>query len=123
MTAPGLKTFNQSFSCLGGLVVPVDLDFTNANRYEADLTAQVQQGQIDFIQSVYINLRDAAFDIVLTGNVGNHQVVCKAGKMIYSPIMLNDSPKFIAEVSVAIAAPFQILVSNIPFFPMQFDAT
>lgn len=111
------KVFNQSFSCLFPLVLPTVLDFTNGQSYIADFTETVDRGQIDFISSVYVNLANEAFDLTLTSNICSQQVICKAGTISYMPLFLGNAPKLQCDISAAINDKFEIIVSNIPFFP------
>lgn len=117
------KTFNQSFSCIAPMVVPVDLDFRAGETAEADLTQLVALGQIDFINSLYINLKDAAFDMEITPNVLSQVVWVRQGHIQYVPIFLGSAPKFTATISAPLNSVFQILATNIPFFPFDLDAT
>lgn len=112
-----VKTFNQSFSCLAPLVMPVDLDFSTEETYLADLTDKLSQGYLDYVSSVYVDMSDALFDLTLRSNVVNQKVFCKAGTINYMPIFLSSDPKILAEVSAPVNGVFRILVSNIPFFP------
>lgn len=114
-----IKTFNQSFSCMGPLVLPVDLDFTTSQDFRVDLTDQLSNGFLDYVSSVYINLLDVTtFDLRLTSNDLKNQVVyCKRGTIVYAPLMLSNWPIFDAHVNAVINSVQQILVSNIPFFP------
>lgn len=113
-----IKTFNQSFSCMSPLVMPLDLDFRDGETYLADITNKLQTGYIDFISSVYVDMTDAAFDLILKPNVlQNQKIYCKAGSINYMPIFLSSDPKINCEITAPINSTFQILVSNIPFFP------
>jgi len=117
MAAP-INTFNQSFSCLGPRVLPVDLDFTDDTTFLLDLTDQLSQGYMDYISSVYVNMRAANFDLILTSNdIPNQEIFCPRHSISYMPIFLSNWPKIRCEVSTPINAVLQICVSNIPFFP------
>src|SRR6185312_13419562 len=97
------KTFNQSFSCLAPMVLPVDLDFTLEETYIADMSDFLSQGYMDYISSVYVNMRVANFDLILRSNdIRNQEIFCKRGTINYMPIFLGDWPKIICEVSTPI---------------------
>lgn len=116
MAAP-IKVFNQSFSCLAPLVMNCDLDFTQGETYTLDLTDYLSQGYIDFVSSVYVNLRSANYDLILTSMDIQQEVFCKRGTISYMPIMLSNWPRIRCEVSSNINSIQRIVVSNIPFFP------
>lgn len=121
----GVRVFNQSFSCKAPMVMPVDLDFTNDEIFDVDLSADIDMGRIDFISSVIINLRSAAFNMILTPSGvggGNFEVFARQGYITYCPILLTDVPKFRANISAPLNSTFQIMVSNIPFFPFEQNA-
>lgn len=113
-----VKVFNQSFSCLGPLVLRCDLDFTNDVNYQLDLTDQLSQGFIDYVSGVYIDLLHVTtFDLELVSNDINQRVYCKRGTIVYAPIFLGSWPKINCTVSNAINSIQSIIVTNIPFFP------
>lgn len=117
MPAP-IKVFNQSFSCQGPLVLPVDLDFTNSQNYTLDLTDFLSQGYMDYISSVYVDMSlVTTFDITLVSHDLPQKIFAKRGTISYMPIMLSNWPKIDASVSAPLNGTFRILVSNIPFFP------
>lgn len=122
--ADGMRVFNQSFSCKAPMVMPIDLDFVNGETFDVDLSADIDMGRIDFISSVIINLRSAAFDMILTPNGigGGFEVFAREGFITYCPILLTDVPKFRATISAPLNSTFQIMVSNIPFFPFEQNA-
>lgn len=100
-------------------MLPVDLDFRAGNSIEVDLTQYVDMGRIDFIQSVYINMRNIPYNLTLGGYLGPHEVFCKAGHSVYMPLPVGDDPKFTASISGPYAQILQIAVSNVPFFPFD----
>ena len=117
------RTFNQSFSCVAPMVLPIDLDFITGEVFEADLTPYIDLGYIDFISSVYVNLRVAGFDMIISPNTCNQEIVCKNDTINYMPIFLGSSPKFTANISAPLNGVFQIMVTNIPFFPFIQDVS
>lgn len=116
MPAPS-QTFNQVFSCKGPLVLPVDVDFTLADSQEIDLTPFIQQAQIDFISSVYIDMDGITVDVTLSTNLVKQAIHAKAGTVGYYPIMVGNAPKFVATVSAPYAGVIKFIFSNIPFLP------
>ena len=120
-----VRVFNQSFSCKSPMIMPVDLDFRNSETFDADLTADIDMGRLDFVSSVIINLRSAAFNMILSPigqGAGNFEVFARQGYITYCPILLTDTPKFRANISAPLGSTFQIIVSNIPFFPFEQNA-
>lgn len=117
MPAPS-QTFNQVFSCKGPLVLPVDVDFTLADSQEIDLTPFIQQAQIDFISSVYIDMDGVTVDVTLSTNLVKQAIHAKAGTVGYYPIMVGNAPKFVASVSAPFAGIIKFIFSNIPFLPI-----
>ena len=120
-----IKTFNQSFSCLAPMVLPVDLDFTLEEKYLLDLSDFLSQGYMDYVSSVYVNMRSVTgFDLVLRSNdIPNQEIFCKRGTINYMPIFLSNWPKIQCEISAPLNGILQICVSNIPFFPFVMNAT
>lgn len=117
MASP-VKTFNQSFSCLAPLILPVDLDFTVEQTFTADLSDFLSQGYIDFVSSVYVDMSDINdFDLTLYSNDLPQKIFCKRGTINYMPIFLSSWPKINCEVSAPVNSIVRICVSNIPFFP------
>lgn len=116
LNAPS-KVFNQSFSCKNPLVMPVDLDFTNSNTFQLDITSFVDQGYIDFVNSIYFDFTSANFDVKLTSNLVKQTLYLQQSYAGYLPVFLGSNPKLNCEVSTAINTTVQIFVSNIPFFP------
>jgi hypothetical protein len=108
---------NQTFSCKGPLVLPVQLDFSVLNTQNVDLTFEIDQNIIDFISTVYVDLRGKLTDLVITPNLVPQNIFAKQNTIGYYPVMVGDRPVFKVTASALIVAPVTLIFSNVPYFP------
>lgn len=111
------KVFNQSFSCRGPLVLPVEIDFSSNVNGEIDLSEQIDRNVIDFISTVYVDLGGRTIDVNILTNLVGQRVFAKRGTIGYYPLMVSNSPKFFLTASALSPAPVKLIFSNIPYFP------
>jgi len=115
--ANGVLTNNNGLTCMGPLVVPVLLDFREATECEVDLSARVQNNEIDFIASVYVDNIDSEQDIhFICGGTGA-RITARAGKQSFLPLIQPNYPKLICRVNAPLGYAPKVFFSNIPFAP------
>ena len=115
------KVFNQSFSCLYPYVMDIDLDFQSGDETEIDFTALIQNGAIDYVSTIYADLRGKAYGLEFYSNICKQVVYCKPDAITYAPIFLSNVP--VIAVKAVTASPgslVPVIVSNIPFNPFVY---
>jgi hypothetical protein len=111
------KVFNQSFSCRGPLVLPVEILFGTSTEGEIDLSEALDRGVIDFISTVYIDMGGRSIDLDIVTNLVSQRVFAKRNTIGYYPLMVSSSPKFKLTASGLDSEPLKLIFSNIPYFP------
>lgn len=111
------STFNQTFSCKGPLVVPVQISFATSVNQIIDLTELIDRNAIDFISTVFIDLKGRVINVDLTSNDVPQTTHAVADSCGFYPVMCGNAPKFRALASAIELAPVTIIFSNIPYFP------
>lgn len=99
MPRVSVKTALDSFPKQGNRELPVTLDFTNAGTLFDDLAAEMQAGQIDFVQSVYIdNSLNAASLLITFLDTGMNITAQPYSQGIY-PVIAGGVPRYRATTS------------------------
>lgn len=78
----------------GVKVVPVQLDFTGGNNFLVDMTQAVDLGEIDYVQSVYIDNAAGAGLVSIQASITQQKIYARAGHEVYLPIFSPNPPIF-----------------------------
>lgn len=93
-STPIQSVFNQTLSKKGPMVVPYYVDMQTSSSVEVDLTALVNNGNIDFISGAWID-NTSNDEILVIQVAGSNQIVDFPPKSQgYIPLLANDQPKF-----------------------------
>lgn len=107
---------NQIIPDEGPKAVPILLDFSGAQiSYTLNLLLQQQGALISMVQTVFIDLSNAAHDLLITAgvNVLNQVIHAKAGTQGYYPILC-PSPPQITFTAGALGDVVPVVLINIP---------
>lgn len=78
-----------------------------------DLSQAVQNGQIDCIQSVFIDASECSANVILTSQGTGQRIMVQSGKQGWFPILASNPPRFTAQCAVGAGYPvFNFL--NVP---------
>jgi len=114
------NVFCMTLSGKGPLVVPQIADFQTATEVEIDLSALVQNGNIDFISGAWIDNSQSAEDLTIVVSGTNQRVIIGAGQQGYMPLLAPNNPKFTLSYAVSPAILLPIFFYNIPLLPMLY---
>lgn len=117
---PRLKIFGMNLSEMGPLALPYYADLSSATSADIDLSAETQQGFIDFINGVYIDNLDNGSNFSITCGGTNQKVICPANSQGYFSLMVPNPPTFIAQSGGGVKVP--LIFYNIPIFPFVWSA-
>lgn len=121
-TSP-LSVFNMTLSGNGPLVVPYVCDMRTVAEIDADLSALVANGNIDFISGAFID-NHASVELLTIRAAGSNQAIrVPAGFQAYMPILAPNEPKFIISAAGVPGVIIPIFFYNIPLLPYMWDAT
>lgn len=93
------KTPVDSFPKQGDRELPVTLDFTNAGTIRDSLATEQQSGQIDMVQSVYIDNQDNAAPLILTFQDTFQRVVAQPYTQGIYPVISQGQINFTAQTA------------------------
>lgn len=71
----------------GNIGIGVDFDFRTVGQVNGDLSVEQQQGQIDFVQSIFIDNRLNASPFVITFSGLRYTIQCRAGRQGIFPVL------------------------------------
>lgn len=110
-------SFNQVLPKEGPKVFGFNLDFRTLGSQDVDLSLQVQQEFISFVQGWFIDnsLNAAAVSISTTGT--NQGIRIPAGKQAYMPMFITDECKLTITTTPAANLIVPFYVTNVPVMP------
>lgn len=114
------NVFCMTLSGMGPLVVPQNVDFQTATNVEVDLSALVQNGNIDFISGAYIDNSQSSEDLTIVVAGTNQRIIIGANQQGYMPLLAPNNPKFQLSYPVSPAIILPIFFYNIPLLPMLY---
>lgn len=112
-----LGTSNMVLPPEGPKVYPFTLDFTASNEQTLDFVAQIQGGFISFVQSVLIDNRLNANELILTTEQVNFPYAIPAGKQAYMPLFVTQSALLTFRTPQALNLVVPCIVANTPVSP------
>lgn len=113
-------TFNQVLPQEGPKVFGFGLDFRTEGEDTVDLSLQVQQGFISFVQGFFIDNSDNGAAIRIS-TIGTDQgITIPAGKQAYMPMFVTDECKFTITTTPAADLVIPFYVTNVPVMPCVF---
>ena len=95
------------------------LDFRATAEQILDLTLQVQQGFVSYIQGGFFDNRLNTQPLVITADVTGQAIAIPAGKQAYMPIFMAD-PKLEFKTPSAGNLVIPIHLTNVPVYPIVF---
>lgn len=108
---------NLTLAKEGSKFVFFQVDMDGTNDVNIDLSSLTEQGNIEFIASVFIDNADNTAPFTLTVDGGSNQrLIMPARGQGYLPIIVNNPPKFIASTTVALIVPMYFM--NAPMQPI-----
>lgn len=107
---------NQAIPTEGPKVIPLVLDFSKAadQPIEVDLSLFEQQARISMIQSVYIDMSQAANNLVLTVNDSGQRIVAKVGTQGYYTVLVPTPSKLRFESTAGSTDNLPVYLINVP---------
>lgn len=115
-----LGTYNMVLPPEGPKAYPFTLDFTTTNTQLLDFTSEIQRGFISWIQSVVVDNRLNANDLIITAEQTQFPLRIPAGKQAYMPVFVTDAARitFTTPQDGSLVVP--CLVTNVPVQPIVF---
>jgi hypothetical protein len=113
--------FNMTLSGKGPKALPISVDMTLAKTFEVDLSAQVQNGNIDFISGAWIDNseNENELEIIVAGT--NQRVAIGSKVQGYLPLLSPNNPKFEFSCAVIPGIIIPIIFYNIPLLPFLYN--
>lgn len=110
-------THNAVLPKEGPMVYPVNMDFSVASgnvNQTVDLSLQVQQGFISFIQGFYVDNSLNANPLVIVIDETGQKINIPANKQAYMPAFFSDTAKLVASTTLAANLIVPIFLTNVP---------
>lgn len=115
---PGFGTFNQQIPKEGPVAVPIGpLDFSTNTTYEIDLTIQIQQGKISYVQGIYADNFDNAHPLTIFNSATKQRIVIPPYSEAYIPFLASNPPKFVVSTNVGGPSALTMFAYNFPAGP------
>jgi len=122
-----MATLNNFFSVAnmivpseGPKVVPVIFDFTGIDSIEVDGSQMVQQGQMKYVQTVYIDNSDNGDPVSIISDVTDQRITCPANSQGNFNLFMPNNPRFTVETTGAVI--LTIFFCNFPLIPAVWSA-
>lgn len=110
-------THNAVLPKEGPITIPVNLDFsavTGVAVQTVDLSLQIQQGFISYVQGFFVDNFDNAAMLTITIDETNQRFKIPAGKQAYFPAMFGDSAKCTVATTLAGSLVVPMFLVNFP---------
>lgn len=114
-----VTVFGQTLSCKGPLIIPKTIDFRTALTAIVDLSSQVQQNTIDFINSVYVDNKDGPYNIDIVASSTYSRITVPAKSQCFFPLLATNPPVFTLTCSGVQGIQIQFYFGNIPWVPFR----
>lgn len=106
MLRPAFKTPAGAIPVQGNRELPIPMDFRTVASFEDDLSYELRCGEIDFIQSVFIDNADAAVNLTIQFKYGILQrIICPARCQGFFPVLVIGAVKFVASSASGLIIP------------------
>ncbi len=100
----------------GPKTIPCILNFTGVDAHTVDLSQFVDQGRIEYVQTVFIDNSENPNPITLITELTNQRIICPAGAQGYFSVLQPNNPVFDFETTAgAFNVPLQFM--NVPVQP------
>jgi len=123
-----MQTLNNFFSVAnmivpaeGPKVVPIKLDFNGISEIEIDGNQIVTQGQLAYIQTVYIDNSENDEPISIVSDLTDQVITCPAGCQGNFNVFMPNNPKFIVRTDGTLIV--TIFFCNFPLIPAVWSAS
>lgn len=116
MARPSFKTFTESFPRQGNRELPITIDFSNSGIVSDDLSPEMQQSQIETIQTVFIDNSLNAASFVLNVSPPGQYITAQPYTQGTYPIIVQGLLRYTAQTAQGIKIP--VIFSNTakPYF-------
>jgi hypothetical protein len=115
MPYPVFATENNKQSCVGPKVARAELSLTNTNRTLVDFTPYIQNGQIDMVQSLFVdNINNPERLIIEVGTTGQ-RIVIPAYSQAYVPVLTNNYARMEAYLEAVPAGTVTVNIFGLNF--------
>lgn len=98
----------------GPATIPALLDFTDTGEIEIDGELVVMQGQIEYLQGVFIDNADNTDPLSMTMGTTNQRIVCPPQSQGYFAIMVPNPPRIIARSAQSGTKKINVFFYNVP---------
>ena len=98
----------------GPATIPALLDFTSTAEIEIDGELVVSQGQIEYLQGVFIDNADNPDTLTLTMGTTGQRIVCPKNSQGYFAIMVPNPPRIVAQSAQAGNKKIRLFFYNVP---------
>lgn len=106
MLRPAFKTPAGAIPAQGNREMSIPMDFRTTQSLEDDLSNELRCGEIDFIQSVFIDNADAANNLTIQFKYGILQrIICPAHCQGFFPVLVIGAVKFTASSASGLLIP------------------
>src|SRR5690606_609081 len=75
--------------------LPYRFDFSSVSEIKDDLLTENIVGEIQFVQSIYINNRDNNAEFRIKFLVTNQEVICPANAIVLAPVIATNQVQFV----------------------------
>lgn len=110
-------THNAVLPKEGPMVYPVNMDFsvaTGAASQTVDLSLQIQQGFISYVQGFFVDNSANTATLTIVIDETNQTFKIPAGKQAYMPAFFSDTAKLVASTTQAAGLVVPIFLTNVP---------
>lgn len=110
-------THNAVLPKEGPMVFPVNLDFslaTGAASQTVDLTLQIQQGFVSYVQGFYVDNADNTATLTITIDETGQRFKIPAGRQAYMPAFFSDTAKCVLTTTQAAGLVVPFFLTNVP---------
>lgn len=110
-------TYNAVLPKEGPKVFGFNLDFRVEDLVDIDVSLQVQQGFISFVQGWFINNIDNAEPVKIATQGTDQGITIPAGKQAYMPMFITDECKLTITTTAAANLIVPFYLTNVPVMP------
>jgi hypothetical protein len=110
----GRRIFNALFPNQGPRELSVSVDFSFAATQQLNIDQASENGEIDFIQTVWADNSASGATLFITNNVNGQTIQYPAGSIGYQPVMGDRNPKYTVSCTDNTQTAIQIKFINVP---------
>lgn len=111
---PVFNALTGSLPCEGAKCLPYQADFSAANEYDFDLTAQWQSQQFSTLQGFYIDNSANSSTVTITCGTTNQTIVVPPQSCGYYTMLMTTPPKFSAVSAGAVVVYIALMNFYVP---------